>query len=430
MAYNITYSGGVITVNDGVINDSATDIQLVGRNAANYGEPIAQNFVSLLENFANSTQPTTPVPGQIWYDTTDDGSGNHIGLKVYDGTTWTPLATGDANSIGAGGTAGTSDSDRLASVWAQVGNFNDLTVNNNLTLGAGVEVGTHAVPITGVHAETIHASDASGTGGLLIGPARVTPVNEAAAAAGTYLGPVDADSVAATSLTANTIGVKSATNITLSNSLVLGSGGINIGDATTRLGTLFAQNINTNGTINLNNGTLSGVSAGGIETITTRVITTGAAATTGTITGDWTLTAGSKLESTFADIAERFAADKEYDYGTVVKIAGDNEITETTEDGDIDAFGIIAHKPAFILNQAVGNDLTHPPVALAGRTPVKLIGTAKKGDRIVASDVPGVAKAVSKLELSTISPFAVIGRALEDKEGSEQGLLMVAIGAK
>ena len=57
------------TVNDGVIDTSQTDITLVGKNYLAYGEVINENFIKLLENFANATPPTKPLTGELWYDT-------------------------------------------------------------------------------------------------------------------------------------------------------------------------------------------------------------------------------------------------------------------------------------------------------------------------------------------------------------------------
>jgi hypothetical protein len=57
------------TVNDGVIDTSQTDITLVGKNYLAYGEVINENFVKMLENFANTTPPTRPLTGELWYDT-------------------------------------------------------------------------------------------------------------------------------------------------------------------------------------------------------------------------------------------------------------------------------------------------------------------------------------------------------------------------
>jgi microcystin-dependent protein len=72
-----------ITVFD---NTSSTDTSLTfpGRNVTGYGQIIAENFLSLLENFAATTQPVNPVEGQLWYDST---SGQQT-LKIWDNTAW------------------------------------------------------------------------------------------------------------------------------------------------------------------------------------------------------------------------------------------------------------------------------------------------------------------------------------------------------
>ena len=73
MAYAINYTDsvnkGTITVEDNTIN-SETTISLPGRFTTAYGQAISENFLHLLENFANSSAPQRPVEGQLWYDTT------------------------------------------------------------------------------------------------------------------------------------------------------------------------------------------------------------------------------------------------------------------------------------------------------------------------------------------------------------------------
>jgi hypothetical protein len=80
MSYTINHYNGnaIATVIDGTINNTL-DITLIGKNYAGYGQSQNENFVYLLENFANSTQPPSPIAGQIWYDTTTNK------LRFYDG---------------------------------------------------------------------------------------------------------------------------------------------------------------------------------------------------------------------------------------------------------------------------------------------------------------------------------------------------------
>lgn len=76
---NKTDSSVLTEITDGTIDQSATDITLIGKNASTYGEFINENFVKILENFANTSQPNNPLTGQVWYDTSEGR------LKVYDG---------------------------------------------------------------------------------------------------------------------------------------------------------------------------------------------------------------------------------------------------------------------------------------------------------------------------------------------------------
>lgn len=87
MAYEVYYTDtvnkGFIVVEDAAIN-TETSLALPGRGATSYGQVVAENFLHLLENFANTTAPARPVEGQLWYDNTDGVDQ----LKIYDGTTW------------------------------------------------------------------------------------------------------------------------------------------------------------------------------------------------------------------------------------------------------------------------------------------------------------------------------------------------------
>lgn len=88
MAYVINKFSGeqLVVLEDGTI-DTTTSVSLVGRNYVGYGEIQNENFVYLLENFANANPPSRPLTGQIWFDT-DNNSAN-----VYDGTAWAPIGT-------------------------------------------------------------------------------------------------------------------------------------------------------------------------------------------------------------------------------------------------------------------------------------------------------------------------------------------------
>jgi len=107
MSYTITFTDqankGTITVEDGTINRT-TSLGLPGRNTTAYGATIAENFLHLLENFAATTEPSNPVEGQMWYDSTL----GQESLKVFNGTNWVP-ASGITKSISTPAFAQTGD---------------------------------------------------------------------------------------------------------------------------------------------------------------------------------------------------------------------------------------------------------------------------------------------------------------------------------
>jgi len=123
----------------------------------------------------------------------------------------------------------------------------------------------------------------------------------------------------------------------------------------------------------------------------------------------------------YADVAERFEADAPMTAGAVVEVGGTAEITESTTDLSENVFGVISDMPAYAMNAAAGNNQSHPYVAMTGRTPVRVTGAVTKGQRLVTSSVKGCARAVAAGE--SISPFHVIGRALESS--TDAGIKLV-----
>lgn len=155
-------------------------------------------------------------------------------------------------------------------------------------------------------------------------------------------------------------------------------------------------------------------------------ISTGASSNPGSITGTWTLTPGSTLQATYADLAERFEADQTYDPGTVVEIGGEKEITYVREDSSDRVFGVISNTAAYLMNSAAGSNASHPPVAVSGRVKVKVKGVIKKGDRLISAG-NGVARAAIQNEATA---FNTIGRALEDKSNSDVGTVLAFVSLK
>ena len=91
---NSSASPSSYTVQDNVLN-TQTDLKFIGKGYAGYGEVIHENFLHLLENFANSSAPSKPIQGQLWYDS---GASQ---LKVYTGSNFVPAG----NTVPYGPTA-------------------------------------------------------------------------------------------------------------------------------------------------------------------------------------------------------------------------------------------------------------------------------------------------------------------------------------
>lgn len=96
MSTQVRKSNGDVLVNipDGTINASSSSLSLIGRNAVNFSQHMAENFLHLVENFANHVQPEHPMAGQLWYDTTASQDGVGGVLRLYTGAEW--VRVGDA----------------------------------------------------------------------------------------------------------------------------------------------------------------------------------------------------------------------------------------------------------------------------------------------------------------------------------------------
>ena len=118
MTYQVSFtettnpSKPAITVEDQSLNIQ-TDLTFPGKNYSGYAPIVAENFLHLLENFANNTAPITPVEGQLWYD---NSSGVSL-LKIFDGTNWTA-----AGSVKKASTAPLVANSTLGDLWVDTNN--------------------------------------------------------------------------------------------------------------------------------------------------------------------------------------------------------------------------------------------------------------------------------------------------------------------
>lgn len=191
-------------------------------------------------------------------------------------------------------------------------------------------------------------------------------------------------------------------------------------------GTVFAGNFNTAGNVLASNAVFSSVNVNGNITVTTAYIipSANASSSLGTSATRWNYVYGvngnfQSVNANYADLAERFESDMSMLPGTVVMLGGIKEITAVVKELCEDVFGVISTKAAFLMNGQAGPDNTHPPVAVNGRVPVRVVGQVKKGDRLVSAG-GGLARSAMRSE---ITPFNVIGRALEDKLTFNEGVV-------
>ena len=96
MAYKINNTFGtlLVTLADGTIDVASTDLTLIGKGYAGFGEKLNENLVKLLENFNNTSAPSNKVQGQLWFDQTNKR------VNVWTGDKWKP-AGGPTNSTSA-----------------------------------------------------------------------------------------------------------------------------------------------------------------------------------------------------------------------------------------------------------------------------------------------------------------------------------------
>jgi len=408
MAYQINLANGspLCNIADGTINTTATSVGLPGRNYAGYGQIIDTNFAQMLENFANTAPPSNPLQGQLWFNT--NNSVLYICPTQYESNVANWIAIAQSGSTGT-------------TTFGNVSVVGNLSANNATFTN---QIGANALVVNYL---TANISGNIGNANITSGNIGTLTTQSITAGSQTTSGTLTGVWTANGSGTANG---SAGTSVWVTGGNLLIQGGGNIGIRTDNYYYANGVAVSFSGTYsNSNVAAYLPNYAGVVNAITLNNcsnITTGANTTSGTITGNWTLTAGSRIQATYADLAERFAADDVYDPGTVVQLGGKEEITAVKYELSEDVFGVISNSAAYLMNSGAGSDLTHPPVAVTGRVLVKVVGTVKKGDRLVSAG-EGIARAAKKGEATA---FNTIGRALTDKLTSEVGTVEAIVMIK
>ena len=135
-----------------------------------------------------------------------------------------------------------------------------------------------------------------------------------------------------------------------------------------------------------------------------------------------TLFDGTALTARYADLAENYQADAEYEPGTVLIFGGDEEVSTTNQKGDRRVAGVVSTNPAYLMNsELTGTNVV--AVALQGRIPCKVLGKVQKGDILVTSAIPGYAVVNNDPKIGTI-----IGKALQNKETDGKDVIEIVVG--
>ena len=418
MAYTINLTDGTLfaTIADGTINTSSNMV-LVGKNYAGYGEFLDENFIHLLENASNTTPPTAPLTGQLWWD-----KANGL-MKVYNGSAFKVISAATASSTApTGNVQGALWYDSVnqqlnvwtGTAWVIVG---PAFTPGTGTTGAIVATITDNTSVSHVVIELyvndsivgIVSKDAAFTPQVaLSGFPTVRPGIQLSTQVGAQIPLFQGTATNAETLDGldSLQFLRSDANDTTTGTLgILNNTGLTVGvNQDFRIGvsgtaaTLYNQTSNGNIAFNVNIG----------GTPTQVMLINGA---TGIVSG------ANGIYANYADVAERFAADEVLEAGTVVELGGANEITRVADELSESVFGVISTRAAYLMNAIAGTDETHPPVAMTGRVPVNTIGVVRKGDRLVSAG-NGLARAARPGEATA---FNVIGRSLDNKLSTELG---------
>ena len=126
-------------------------------------------------------------------------------------------------------------------------------------------------------------------------------------------------------------------------------------------------------------------------------------------------------QARYADLAEKYKADKEYEVGTVLCIGGTAEVTICTQNHCSKVVGVVSEKPAFIMNGSLEG--VTATVAMTGRVPVKVCGPVRKGDMLVSCDKAGCARAEAEPR-----PGTLIGKSLVNDDNSGERIIEAVVG--
>ena len=472
MSYTISLTDGALfaTIADGTINTSSS-MTLVGKNWAGYGQFLDTNFIHLLENSSNTTPPGAPLTGQLWWD-----SGNGL-LKVYNGSTFKTVSAATSSTTAPSGSNSVAGDLWYDSTNAQLNVYTGaswLLVGPQSTSGQGT-TGAIAATITD-NASVNHvviqlwvnnnivgmvSKDATFTPGtsipgswgiqpispgitLINSVGGQTPLFQGTAVTAQSLLGYNANAFMQTANNTSTtgtlsvlnntglyVGVNSDFRATVAGSTVslinqTNNGNLVIG---VNVGGTPTQSIIINGAtgaVSIPSFSSGGASLGNISVSSIINASGNGVGNIGNSTGYFNTVFAKSTSAQYADVAERFAIDVEQPPGTVVELGGVAEITCSMQELSDKVFGVISTQASYLMNSAAGTDATHPPIAMTGRVPVRVIGMVHKGDRLVSAG-----KGLARSALAGEATWSTtIGRALRDKLDTNEGTVEAIVTIK
>ena len=144
----------------------------------------------------------------------------------------------------------------------------------------------------------------------------------------------------------------------------------------------------------------------------------------GNATGFFNTIFAQATSAQYADVAEKYLADRDYAPGTVVEIGGTAEVTQTETFASTRIAGVVSTDPALIMNSGADGEYVIA-VALLGRVPCCVAGPIQRGDLLCSGTIPGHAVSMSQDQYRA---GAVIGKALEDHASTGTGVIEVLVG--
>ena len=141
----------------------------------------------------------------------------------------------------------------------------------------------------------------------------------------------------------------------------------------------------------------------------------------GSSTGTFNIIFAKSTSSQYADLAEKYLADSDYEPGTVLVFGGSKEVTQSYKAYDTAVAGVVSTNPAHIMNDGIDGTA----VALLGRVPCQVHGPINRGDLLVTSDTPGVAE---RLDETQWRPGCVIGKSLETMLENKTAIIEIVVG--